>query len=243
MRTFSVRLSLTAGLVLLSSFALSESKLRPLPVMGGGIPRTPLTAQATDQAGLQRAGYILDDKYAAMPTSNRRERSYAFEGALGSSALLVDNEYPHYANNKRELVFDIVCKVQEGQSPSDMRGIAPRLVDAMRRAVSEDPAIVAGLGYLATASGTGVTPEALQAAVIDYVRRYVQPSAMIREDCAGCALVHGFGDEYMGGPDVHTRLNVAESGWTISGTRSLFRRRQSIHPAGRRDDSKDMISS
>jgi hypothetical protein len=221
MRTLSVRLSLAAGLVLLSSFALSESKLRPLPVLGGGIPQT-LTAEATDQAGLQRAGYVLDDTYAAMPTSNRRERSYAFQGDLGSSALLVDNEYPHYANNKRELVFDIVFQLKEGQSPADMRGIAPRLVDAMRRAVSEDPAIVAGLGYLATASGNGVTPEALQAAVIDYVRRYVQPAAMIREDCAGCALVRGFGDEYMGGPNVHTRLNVAESGWTISGTRHFF---------------------
>jgi hypothetical protein len=221
MRRVPVLFLLTAGLVLFASFALSESKLRPLPVLGGGIPQT-LTAQATDQAGLQRAGYVFEDRYAAMPTSNRRERSYAFQGALGSSALLVDNEYPHYANNRRELVFDIVFKVQEGQSPSDMRGIAPRLVDAMRRAVSEDPAIVAGLGYLATASGTGVTPEALQAAVIDYVRRYVQPSAMIREDCAGCASVRGFGDEYMGGPDVHTRLNVVESGWTISGTRHYF---------------------
>ena len=221
MRRFSVRFSLAAGLVLLASFALSESKLRPLPVLAGGIPET-LTAQATDQAGLQRAGYVFQDKYAAMPTSNRRERSYSFHGESGSSALLVDNEYPHYANNRRELVFDIVFNVQEGRSPADMREIAPRLVDAMRHAVSEDPAIVAGLGYLATASGTGVTPEALQAAVIDYVRHYVQPSAMIREDCAGCASVRGFGDEYMGGPDVHTRLNVVESGWTISGTRHYF---------------------
>jgi hypothetical protein len=221
MRRLSVLFLLTAGLVLVASFALSESRLRPLPVVAGGIPQT-LMAQATDQAGLQRAGYAFEDKYAAMPTSNRRERSYAFHGALGSSALLVDNEYPHYANNRREIVFDIVFQVQEGQSPTDMRGIAPRLVAAMRRAVTEDPAIVAGLGYLATASGTGVTPEALQAAVIDYVRHYVQPSAMIREACSGCASVFGFSDEYMGGPDVHTRLNVVESGWTISGTRHYF---------------------
>ncbi len=218
MRRFSVRFSLTAGLVLLASFALSESRLRPLPVLAGGIPQT-LTAEATDQAGLQRAGYVFEDKYAAMPTSNRRERSYAFHGESGSSALLVDNEYPHYANNRREIVFDILFEVREGQSPTDMRGIAPRLVDAMKRAVTEDPAIVAGLGYLATASGTGVTPEALQVAVIDYVRRYVQPAAMIREVCSGCAAVFGFSDEYMGGPEVHTRLNVTESGWTIAGTR------------------------
>ena len=218
MRRFSVLFLLTAGLVLFASFALSESKLRPLPVLAGGIPQT-VTAQATDQAGLQRAGYVFEDKYAAMPTSNRRERLYVFQGALGSSALLVDNEYPHYANNSREIVFDIVFQVQEGKSPADMRGIAPRLIAAMRRAVSEDPAIVAGLGYLATASGTGVAPETLQAAVIDYVRRYQQPSAMIREVCAGCATVDGYSDAYMGGPDLETRLNVAEPGWTISGTR------------------------
>jgi len=221
MRRFSVLFLLTAGLVLFASFALSESRLRPLPVVSGGIPQT-ITAQATDQAGLQRAGYVFEDKYAAMPTSNRRERLYVYQGALGSSALLVDNEYPHYANNSREIVFDIVLKLQEGKSPADMRAIAPRLIAAMRRAVSEDPAIVAGLGYLATASGTGVAPETLQAAVIDYVRRYQQPAAMIHEVCTGCAVAGGFSDEYVGGPDLQKRLNVAESGWTISGTRHYF---------------------
>jgi hypothetical protein len=42
---------------------------------------------------------------------------------------------------------------------------------------------------------------------------------MIREVCAGCATVDGYSDAYMGGPDLETRLNVAEPGWTISGTR------------------------
>jgi len=218
MRRFPFSILSFAGLVLSATFALSESKLRPLPIVAGGIRQT-VTAQATDQAGLQRAGYAFEDKYAAMPTSNRRERLYAFQGAPGSSALLVDNEYPHYANNQREIVFDIVLQVQEGNSPSDMRAITPRLVAAMQRAVSEDPAIVAGLGYLATASGIGVAPETLQAAVINYVRQYQQPSAMIREVCAGCAAAKGFGDDYMDGPELHTRLNVAESGYTIAGTR------------------------
>jgi len=178
-----------------------------------------VTATATNQAGLEKAGYVFEDRYAAMPTSNRRERSYTFQGENGSSALLVDNEYPHFAVNRREIVFDIVFKVQEGRSPTDMRSIAPRLVAAMQRAVSEDPAIVAGLGYLASASGSGVAPEALQTAVVDYMRRYQQPSAMIREVCSGCASAYGFSDDYMGGPELHTRLNVAESGFTIAGTR------------------------
>ena len=218
MRRFPVLFLLFAGLVLFATFALSESKLRPLPIVAGGIRQT-VTAQATDQAGLQRAGYAFEDKYAAMPTSNRRERLYTFHGPLGSSALLVDNEYPHYANNQREIVFDIAFQVPEGTSPADMRAIAPRLVAAMQRAVSEDPAIVAGLGYLATASGMGVAPETLQAAVIDYMRQYQQPSAMIREVCSGCARAEGFSDDYMGGPELRTRLNVAESGYTIAGTR------------------------
>jgi hypothetical protein len=217
-RVSSVLLSLTAGLVLFSGLALSESRLRPLPVVAGGY-RQAVTAEATDQAGLQRAGYVFEDKYAAMPTSDRRERSYSFHGELGSSALLVDNEYPHFSPTRREVVFDIVFRVPEGQSPTDMRLIAPRLVAAMRRGVSEDPAIVAGLGYLATAAGSGVAPEALQAAVIDYVRRYQQPSALMHEVCSGCASADGFSDEYLGGPDVHSRLNVAQSGWTIAGTR------------------------
>jgi len=217
-RVFSILLPLTGGLILFSGLALSESKLQPLPVVAGGLRQT-VMAQATDQAGLQRAGYTFEDKYADMPTKDRRERLYAFHGALGSSALLVDNEYPPLVPIRREIVFDVVFQVQEGRSPTDMRWIAPRLIAAMRRAVSEDQAIVAGLGYLATASGTGVAPEALQVAVIDYMRRYEQPSAMIREVCAGCASVEGFSDDYMGGPDVHTRLNVSESGWTIAGTR------------------------
>ena len=220
-RVFNVLLLLIAGLFLISFLVHAESKLQPLPVVDGGLRQT-VTAQATDQAGLQRAGYTFEDKHADMPIENRRQRWYAFNGAPGASALLVDNQYPSLVPTLRELVFDITLSVKEGQSPTDMRLIAPKLVAAMRRAVSEDPAIVAGLGYLATASGTGVAPEALQVAVIDYMRQYQQPAAMIREACAGCSSVGGFGDEYMGGPNVHTRLNVAESGWTIAGTRSYF---------------------
>jgi hypothetical protein len=89
----------------------------------------------------------------------------------------------------------------------------------MRHALSQDPAIVAGLGYLATAAGSGVAPEALQTAVIAYMQRYRQPSTPMREVCAGCGSSDGFGDEYLGGPSMHTPLDVAESGWTIAGTR------------------------
>lgn len=191
--------------------------LRPLPT-GTGLPQT-ITAKSTDQAALQRAGYSLVDKNIGMPTADRRERWYAFQGALGSSALLVDNEYPGLVTIRREIVFDINFTAQEGQSPTDMPGIAPRLVASMRRALTQDPAIVAGLGYLATAAGPGVSPQALQTAVIAYMQRYQQPSTAMREVCAGCGSNDGFGDEYMGGPNMHTPLDVAASGWTIAGTR------------------------
>ena len=217
-RLFNALLFIAAGLVILTGIALSESTaLRPLP-LGAGLPQT-LTATSTDQAALQRAGYSLVDKNTAMPTADRRERWYAFQGALGSSALLVDNEYPRLVTIRRELVFDINFTVQEGQSPTDMPGIAPRLVESMRNAIRQDPAIVAGLGYLATAAGTGVAPEALQTAVIGYMQRYRQPSTPMREVCAGCGSSDGFSDAYIGGPDMHTPLDVAVSGWTIAGTR------------------------
>jgi hypothetical protein len=218
-RVFSVLLCLAAGLILLSGVALSESKtLRPLPLGATGLPQT-VMAKSTDQADLQRAGYTLDDKNADLQAKDRRERSYSFQGSLGSSALLVDNEYPSLAPIRRELVFDIRFTAKEGESSADMPGIAPRLIASMRKAVRQDPAIVAGLGYLATAAGSGVAPEALQTAVIDYMRQYRQPALPIQQVCGGCSSTDGFGDEYSGGPDMHTHLDVAEPGWTIAGTR------------------------
>ena len=217
-RVYSVLLFTTAGVILLAGIVLSESTiLRPLP-LGAGLPQT-VTATSTDQAALQRAGYSLVDKNIGTPTADRRERWYAFQGVLGSSARLVDNEYPPLVTIRRELVFDINFTLREGHFPTDMPGIAPRLVESMRHALSQDPAIVAGLGYLATAAGSGVAPEALQTAVIAYMQRYQQPSTPMREVCAGCGSSDGFGDEYMGGPNVHTPLDVAQSGWTIAGTR------------------------
>ena len=104
-RVFSVLLCLTAGLILLSGVGLSESKsLRPLPLGTTGLPQT-VTAKSTDQADLQRAGYILDDRNADLQLKDRRERSYSFQGSLGSSALLVDNEYhdPDESDNDSDI--------------------------------------------------------------------------------------------------------------------------------------------
>jgi hypothetical protein len=214
-KVLSLLLFLLAGLIILSGIALAQSTaLRPLPIAATGLPQI-LTAARTDQADLQQAGYVLSD----LVTGDRRERSYTFRGPSGSSAILVDSEYAPLVSIGRELVFDITFSVKEGRSPTDMPAVTPRLVDEARNAVREAPAVVAGLGYLATAARSGVGPEALQAAVIDYVRRYRQPSTPMQEVCAGCGSQDGFGDQYDGGPDMHTPLDVGESGWKIAGTR------------------------
>ncbi len=86
--------------------------------------------------------------------------------------------------------------------------------------MSESPAIVAGLGYLATAAASSVTPEALQTAVIDYVRQYRQPYNPPREACTGCGSQSGFSDDYYSAePRIHVPLKVREAGWTIAGIR------------------------
>ncbi len=218
-RVLSVALFLIAGWMLLSGIAFSQGQaLRPLPVVTRGLPQT-VTAVATDQADLQRAGYILVELGGSPRPADRRERSYTFHGASGSSAVLVDNEYPPLKAIRRELVFDITFAVTDGRSPGKMAGIAPKLLAEMRRAVSQDPALVAGLGYLATAAASGVTPEVLQSAVIDYLRRYQQPSTPMHEGCAGCGPQDGFGDEYVGGPDMHAALDVGSPDWKIAGVR------------------------
>jgi hypothetical protein len=221
-RVLSVLLFLTAGLILLTGIALSESEtLRPLPIATGGLQQM-ITATPTDQADLQRAGYTFESRGGEPRAVNRRERSYTFRGPSGSSAVLVDNEYPVVVSNRRELVFDITLSVKEGRSPADMPAIAPKLVAAMRRALSQDPTVVAGLGYLATAAGSGVTPEVLQAAVIDYMQRYEQPSTPIQAACTSCGSRDGFGDEYNGGPSMYATLNVGGSDWKIAGIRHYF---------------------
>jgi hypothetical protein len=214
-KILSLLLFLLAGLILLSGVAFSQgTTLEPLPIVTGALPQT-VTAERNDQADLQQAGYTLQDSR----TGDRRERSYAFRDASGSTALLVDSEYAALVSIGRELVFDITFWVKEGRSPTDVREITPKLVAAARRAVGQNPAVVAGLGYLATAAGSGIAPDALQNAVLDYVQRYRQPSTPIQEVCAGCGSQDGFGDEYDGGPDMHTALHVEASGWKIAGTR------------------------
>jgi hypothetical protein len=216
---FSILLFLIAGSIRLPGIALSDGNtLRPLPIATAGLQPT-ITAVVTDQADLQRAGYILEDKGGDSMSAERRERSYSFRSHSGPSAVLVDNEYPSFVSIRRELVFDITLAIREGQSPTDMPGIAPKLIAAMQKTVNQDPAVVAGLGYLATAAGSGVTPEALQTAVVDYVQRYQQPSTPIQEVCSGCGSRDGFGDVYFGGPDMYSQLNVGSSDWKIAGIR------------------------
>jgi len=218
-RVLSALLFLIAGFLLLPGIALSQGQtLRPLPIVAAGLPQA-LTATPADQADLQRAGYTLESRGGELRAVDRWERSYTFRGSSGSSAILVDNEYPAAVSLRRELVFDVTFSVKEGRSPTDMQQIAPKLVEGMRRTVRENPAIVAGLGYLATAAGTGVAPEALQAAVIDYVQSYRQPTTPIQQSCETCGWRDGFGDEYLGAADLYAPLNVGGSDWKIAGIR------------------------
>lgn len=85
--------------------------------------------------------------------------------------------------------------------------------------MSQSAAIVAGLGYLATAAASSVTPEALQATVIDYVQKYRQPNHSPREACLGCGSQSGFSDGYSAEPGTYVPLKVRETGWTIAGIR------------------------
>jgi hypothetical protein len=230
-KTFSVVLFLLALSILPAGVAVSdEAILRPLPISTARLPAETITATETDQEGLQRAGYILKDRDREAGIADRRERSYSFEGPSGSSATLVDKEYPAYVLGKRELVFDVVFSVKDGGSATEIAAITPRLVAAAQRAMSENPAIVAGLGYLATAAASAVTPEALQTAVIDYLRQYRQPSNPPREACTGCGSQSGFTDDYYSAePRIYVPLNVRKAGWTIAGIRhylngeSMFR--------------------
>jgi hypothetical protein len=232
-RVFSVLLFLIAGLFVLTGIAFSQSKpLQPLPLARSVLSHT-VPAVPTSQADLERAGYTLVERSAESRPADGRQRSYAFGGQsgssavlvdsqyppLGPSAVLVDDEYPQFVCIGREVVFDITVMVKEGKSASDMPGIAPKLIAEMKKAVSEDPAIVAGLGYLATAAAPGVAPELLQTAVIHYLWRYQQPSTPLHEECAGCGWQDGFGDAYISGPDMLVPLNGAGPEWKIAGIR------------------------
>lgn len=182
--------------------------LRPLPVAAKGLPKT-VTATRTYQADLQQAGYTVTDSGGDLRIADGRVRLYTLEDSSGSSAILVDKEYPAYAVGRRELVFAV--EVTGGGSPADMAAVTPELVAAAQTAFGQNSAVVAGLGYLATAAESGVEPEALQTAVIDYVQRYRH------EECAACRSQDGSGDEYYGRPYMHSTLGGPGAGWTIAG--------------------------
>jgi hypothetical protein len=52
-RVFSVRLRITAALILILGIAVAERKLRPSPVVAGGM-RESVTARATDASNPRR---------------------------------------------------------------------------------------------------------------------------------------------------------------------------------------------
>jgi hypothetical protein len=219
-RSLSLVLFLLGGCILLFGIAavLQGTTLPPLPIVRTGSLET-LTAKATEYSDLERAGYSFEDSGADPNKSGRRERSYSFQGSSGLSAVFRDVDYPTLVSISRELAFNIRLSVREGSSPTDIPEITPRLVAEAQKAVRYDAAVVAGLGYLATVGGPGVPPEALQAAVIDYLQRYRQPTTAVHEVCAGCGSREGFGDEYPGGPNMHTPLRYRWSGWEIAAIR------------------------
>lgn len=218
-RSLSFVFFLVGACVVLFGIALLEGgPLPPLPMVNAG-PTEAVTATATESMDLERAGYTLKDTGADPSKSGRGERSYVFQGPSGFSAVLRDDQYPPVVSISRALAFDLRFSAPEGGSPAGMPEITPKLVAAAQKAVRHDAAVVAGLGYLATAAGPGVSREALQAAVTDYLRNYRQPSTPIQEACAGCGSRDGFGDEYPGGPDMHTALRHGWSGWEIAGIR------------------------
>jgi hypothetical protein len=210
-------LFLLAGFLLLGAFAFSQTvTIRPL-TLSSKSSTSAMTAKSTDQADLQKAGYILRN-WGSMGAGSR-ERSYSFQDPSGSWAMLVDNERSWPVINRRELVFDVTFSLREGRSSAHMPAITPKLVAEALNAVRQNPAVVAGLGYLATAADSGVAPEELQAAVIGFIRTYRQPSTPIHRVCAICSSQDGFGDEYDGLPDVRAPLDVRRSGWAIAGIR------------------------
>lgn len=218
-QSLSLPVLLVVGLVPLSGIAFSQSEtLRALPVAAAALPQA-VTAAVADQADLQRAGYVLESRGGELRAVDRWERSYTFEDSAGHSAVLVDNEYPAVPSLRRELTFEITFSVKEGGSPTDMQGIVPELIAAMRRAVREDPAVVAGLGYMATAAGTDIGPEALQTAVVDYLQRYELPLEPLQKVCASCGSWQGFEDQYVGRPDTDASLNHGSAIWKIAGIR------------------------
>jgi hypothetical protein len=211
-------LSLLAGFLLLGALALSQTaRLRPL-TLSSKSATSAITAKPTDHAALLKAGYTLKD-WGDGSRGGNRERSYSFQDPSGSWAMLVDNERSSPVVNRRELIFDVTFSVREGRSADDMFAITPKLVAEALNAVRQNPAVVAGLGYLATAADSGVAPEELQAAVIGYTLKYRQPSTPIHKACAICGSQDGFGDEYDGLPDVRAPLDVRRAGWAIAGIR------------------------
>lgn len=218
-RSLSFVLFLIGSCIVLFGISLLQgSTLPPLPIVRTGSLEA-LTAKATAYADLERVGYSMQDTGADPKKSGKRERSYAFEGSSGFSAVLRDVGYPPPVSISRELAFDIRFTVRDGGSASGIAGITPKLIVGAQNAVRYDEAVVAGLGYLATEAGSGVSPEALQAAVIEYLQRYRQPATPVQEACAGCGLRDGFGDEYPGGPGTRTSLRNRWSGWEIAAVR------------------------
>ena len=208
-----------ACLGLFGAAFVQGSSLPPLPVLRT-VSLEALTAKATELSDLERAGFTFHDTGADAGKSGKRELSYVFEGPSGFSAVLRDDGYAPDVLMNRELTFDIRVSVRQGNSPADMPGFTPGLVAAAQHAVRYDQAVVAGLGYLATEAGPGVSPAVLQNAVMDYLQRYRQPWTPVQEACAGCGSKDGFGDEYPGGPDRHTVLiRSGGSAWEVAAIR------------------------
>ena len=182
-----------------------------------------LTAKATELADLERAGFIFHDTGADAGKSGKRQLSYVFEGPSGFSAVLRDDGSSPDVLISRELTFDIRVSVRQGNSPAEVPNFTAGLVAAAQHAVRYDEAVVAGLGYLATEAGPGISPAVLQNAVIDYLQRYRQPWTAVQEACAGCGPKDGFGDEYPGAPDRRTVLiRSAGSAWEVAATRNYL---------------------
>lgn len=183
---------------------------------------------AQDQVALQRLGYTVTEESRLTDTA-MGSRTFEYSNPRGSSHVrLYDKEFPPPSrgvpsvakeSERHQLLFIMQVSVKEGRSPQDISALTPKLVAAAERAVRDNSAAVAGLGYLA-AAGSGVSTTALQSAVLSYLHSFKPPTAPMGAQIPGMV----FSDEYDGSPDRHQPLALGQPGWKVNASRGFHAR-------------------